>query len=116
MAIHRGMGHSRGSSLKHLRPVIGSKKPPEQERGCCQPDHAVTEAAGHSVGQALNRCPSGLRLLHQTNDSGQCGLSADTGDLHQQRSLKIQAAGGQLCSLLRLQRHWLAGEAGDING
>ena len=96
--------------------MLGPEQPPEQKGGDGQGDHAIAEAPCHTIGQALDGRPTGLGLLHQTNDPGQGGFSTDTGDLQHQSCLQIEASRGQLRAKLCLHREGLTGEAGHING
>ena len=64
--------------------MFSAEQPPEQKGGEGQADHAVAKTACHTIGQALDGGPTGLGLLHQTNDPGQGGFGTDTGDLQNQ--------------------------------
>lgn len=111
-----GMGHSHRRRLQHLRPVLCSKQPPEQERAQRKGDHPVAEPTGNAIGKPLNWGTAGLRLFHQPNDPGQGCFSTDALHFHSERRLKVEASGIELRTRLCLEGQRFSREARDING
>ncbi len=86
----------------------------EGEQGDDQ--HRGDEDARNGVGEALDRRLGALRLLHQADDTGQHGVSADLGGLHAQHARLVDRGADDRVTCTLLDREALARQHRFIHG
>ena len=113
MAVGAVAGRSPGH--QHGGPVVGSPEPPEQEGGRGHQQHRQGEAAGHAVGEPLNRGLAQLGLLHQEHDAGDGALAAPPQHLELQRSGQVETASREFAAGLDSLGEGFTGEGRGVH-
>ena len=107
-----------GDGVQHrlLEGWVGAEPPPEEECRERSGQHDGNEIGGDGIREALDGRFGALRLLHQTDDLGYGGSTADLRGLERERSGDVDGSAVDRRAYLFLDGQALAGEHRFVDG